>query len=204
MLKRKNSGYFIFMLPFLLYFIPRYFEYTTLALIDGISFFINVSKILSYILAFYVWMILFLKKRKISIRYMITISVLMIYFAYQAFIKDRKNIFVVFLFSLIFDIKYIRKFLKDVYRLSLILFIFTILLYLTGFIENVINERLKFGKIWISESLGFEYSGQLTMMLIPIVFMYYYIKKKKIRWVDNMIWILIDLLFFSIRVNRIS
>lgn len=191
--------YEIFMFIFLLYFIPKYLEYTTFVRIDGVLECINILKTVSYVLAVLYWSCSLLKTRKIPVFYLFTILLLLLYFAYQAFVKDRNSIFIVLLFSLIFEEKNIDRFVKNIYQVSCLMYLVTISASILGFIPNIISEGNKFDLFYVKQSsLGFEYCGQTIMMLIPIVFMFYYIKKDSIRWYHNVTWIGIDIIVFLV------
>lgn len=196
--KYKWSKYYIFMFIFLMYFIPKYFEYTTFMNLKGVAPVISLMKLGAYALALVWWSINILVPRKIPIYYYLIAVILLIYFTYEAFIKDRNNIFVVLLFSLIFEENYINKYIKDVLNISIFLYGLTIISCLCGAIENVYTDRNKFGSVWTGGGWGFKYSGQLVMMLMPIVFLYYYKKGNRIKWYDNLFWIIVNILVFML------
>ena len=196
MKKYDLSKYYVFIFIFLMYFIPKYFEYTTFVKINGVIQIINVLKLVSYALAIIWWSINILGKKKIPVYYYILILFLLVYFTYEAFIKDRNNVFIVLLFSLIFEEKYMRRYVNDILKISVFLYVLTIVACFCGVIENVYRDREKFGTTWTAGGLGFEYSGQLAMMLIPIVFLYYYKRSDKIKWYENVLWLCINGIIF--------
>ena len=121
MKKYDLSKYYVFIFIFLMYFIPKYFEYTTFVKINGVIQIINVLKLVSYALAIIWWSINILGKKKIPVYYYILILFLLVYFTYEAFIKDRNNVFIVLLFSLIFEEKYMRRYVNDILKISVFL-----------------------------------------------------------------------------------
>ena len=49
---KKVNAYYIFAVIFVLYYIPRYIEYTTFIKIDEIKLIVTFTKLISYMLAF--------------------------------------------------------------------------------------------------------------------------------------------------------
>ena len=135
MKKYDLSKYYVFIFIFLMYFIPKYFEYTTFVKINGVIQIINVLKLVSYALAIIWWSINILGKKKIPVYYYILILFLLVYFTYEAFIKDRNNVFIVLLFSLIFEEKYMRRYVNDILKISVFLYVLTIVACFCGVIE---------------------------------------------------------------------
>jgi len=197
-LKIKNTAlvnYRIFLIVVLMYFVPKYLEFTTFRDYDRVRAAIFILKNVSYICAL-IWYFVRLSPRKISIKLFFAVSLLILYFGYQAFFKDVNAIFVVFLFSLIFDDCFLDRYIKDIFICSSILYLSVVTSCKLGIIENVITDRNKFGEIWTAGGNGFEYSGQMIMMLIPVVFMYYYLRKDKISLFDNLFWAGITIFVF--------
>lgn len=197
-MKKSCVGkYHLFMFAFMLYFIPKYFEYTTFANYENVQSFINVAKTLSYLLAIVIFVVKMVKERKMPAFFFVVLLTAIIYFSYQGFVKDRKNIFVVLIFAAIFEKQFFDKFIKAVLKTSIALYLTTIISCYLGIIENVFTTRTKFGDYWTAGGTGFGYPGQMIMMLIPIVFMYYYQRRGKINLFENFVWIIIDCLVFS-------
>lgn len=204
-----NLNYMVFLIIISMYFVPKYLEFTTFYYYDWVKKMVFIFKNLSYALAMMWFLIRIIrtiitkntlkkiKKRKINVNLLVAICLIGVYLSYQAFFKDVKAIFVVFLLSLIFDEQYLEKYIKYIFNCSCILYVFTIVSCKIGIIENAITERHKFGGIWTAGGNGFEYSGQMIMMLIPIVFMYYFLKKNKISMLDNLLWTCISIVVFS-------
>lgn len=184
-----NYNYMVFIIVTLMYFIPKYLEFTTFNYYEEVRAVIYALKNISYACAVVWYLLKVINKRNYSTKYMIAICFASIYLGYQAFFKGINAIFVVFLLSLIFDERYLYRYIKTIYSCSCILYIFTIISCKVGIIENAITNRDKFGDIWTAGGNGFEYSGQMIMMLIPIVFMYYFLKRNKITLLDNLFWI---------------
>lgn len=193
---KKIGSYHVFMFIFMLYFIPKYLEYTTFIKSENIQTWIDVIKNISYILAFLYLIIRILKKNKFYASFFCILISALIYFSYQGFFLDRKSVFVVLIFSAIFEEQYFNNFITALYRISVLLYLLTIFSCKLGIIENVSTTRIKFGMEWIAGGNGFNYSGQMIMMLIPIVFMYYYRKRGKIKFLDNIVWIVINVAVF--------
>ena len=171
--KYANSEYYIFIFIVSLYFIPKYLEYTTFSNIILISKCISILKPISYILAISWFCLKIINKRKLSMIFTLIVIPILFYFTYEACIKKQNSIFVLLLFSLIYDSKFYEKYISYILKISIILYVFTVLCSKIGLIENVITTRNKFGEIWQAGGNGFGYSGQMMMMTIPIVFLYY-------------------------------
>lgn len=195
--KYIKGNYVAFFMIALLYFVPKYFEFTTFYYIEDVKELTLVLKNVSYFCAIIWYLIKLFKKGKISGKLLFVICLLVIYLSYQAFFRDINTLFVVFLLSLIFDERYLYKYTKVIFACSCFLYIFTVAACKLGVIENVFTERNKFGDIWIAGGNGFGYSGQMIMMLIPIVFLFYYIKNGKIKWFDNIVWVLITVVVYT-------
>lgn len=195
-MKLKLTKYNIFLVLFFLYFIPRYFEYTTYTQIDSFAKGIVILKSISYVLSIIYWIMLQFSN-KIKIRYLILEIVILGYFSYEAFIKNRNTIFVVILFALIFPIGYYEDYLKKVLNVSIILYIFTLVSCSMGIIQNVNGQGQKFGDEVVRFGMGFTYSGQMVMMLIPIVFLYFYVRKKNATLLEGIVWLVINGIVFN-------
>ena len=196
MRKKSTTNFIVFIIIVLMYFIPKYLEFTTYNYYEEVRTVIHVLKNISYVCAAAWYLLKVIYKGKYSFKYMIAICFATIYLSYQAFLEDVKAIFVVFLLSLIFDERYLYRYVRTIFSCSCILYIFTIISCRIGIIENTVANREKFGDIWTAGGNGFEYSGQMIMMLIPIVFMYYFLRRNKITLLDNLLWIGITFVVF--------
>lgn len=192
-----NCNYIMFLIITLMYFIPKYLEFTTFCHFEEVEMVIFVLKNASYVCAIIWYLLKTTKKNRISSKLLFAICLSGMYLIYQALFKDVNAIFVVFLLSLIFEEQYFYKYIKIIFGCSCILYVVTIVACKIGIIENAITDRYKFGSTWTAGGNGFEYSGQMIMMLIPIVFMYYFLKKNKITLLDNLFWIGITIIVFS-------
>lgn len=192
-----ESGYIALILCILLYFVPKYLEYTTFAYFDTVTSLIQITKTGSYVLAAALFCLKIIRKNRIPISYFLIIIPALIYYIYQFSMKGHNTIFVLMLFSLIYEEKYFDRYISLLLRLSCILYCVTVISSDTGIIENVYTSRNKFGSIWIAGGNGFEYPGQMMMSLIPIVLMFYYKYDKKIKWYHNIIWIGISTLVYA-------
>ena len=190
---KKVNAYYIFAVIFVLYYIPRYIEYTTFIKIDEIKLIVTFTKLISYMLAFSYIVYKVVQKKSISL----LLSTIMLFFLFQSFLGERKSVFVVLLFSTIFEEEYMDKYIRSLFNISVVLYVITFISSKAGIIENVITSRDKLGGAWIAGGNGFEYPGQMIMMLMPIVFMYYYLKSGKITWKDNVFWLVVDAFIFS-------
>lgn len=190
---KKVNAYYIFAVIFVLYYIPRYIEYTTFIKIDEIKLIVTFTKLISYMLAFSYIVYKIVQKKSISL----LLSTIMFFFLFQSFLGERKSVFVVLLFSTIFEEEYMDKYIRSLFNISVVLYVITFISSKAGIIENVITSRDKLGGAWIAGGNGFEYPGQMIMMLMPIVFMYYYLKSGKITWKDNVFWLVVDAFIFS-------
>lgn len=196
-LKQNRISFYFFIVLFLLYFIPRYIEYTTLADIQAINEIISTLKKFSYVGALLLFSVKSITKAKMHINFGIIVqSIIFIYFAYEGFVKDRNSVFVILCFGMIFEEKYLRDFIRVILYISTFLYIAIVVASLIGIISDVITPFNKLGLMSERHSLGFNYAGQLIMQLVPIVMCYYYLHKDRIKWVDNLVWLLISTIIF--------
>ena len=96
---KKVNAYYIFAVIFVLYYIPRYIEYTTFIKIDEIKLIVTFTKLISYVLAFSYIVYKVVQKKNISV----LLSIIMLFFLFQSFLGEKKSVFVVLLFSTIFE-----------------------------------------------------------------------------------------------------
>lgn len=194
--KRIQADYFVSMMCIMAYFIPRYLEYTTFVNIGILGTLIAGLKAASYLLAL-VWLFIrAVRGRKCPLLFLLVITAVLGYFTYQAGIKKHNTLFIVLLFSLVLDECYFDRYLTVILRSSVVLYVLTLLASAGGLIENVTTSRNKFGSVWVAGGNGFGYSGQMIMMLIPIVFMYYYKHDGRIRWWDHLLWVAVSALVY--------
>lgn len=184
-----EGNYSIFVFCVLLYFIPKYLEYTTFANLDTVAGLIKILKTFSYVLASGLLCVRIIKKRIIPVSYFVIVFPLLIYYIYQLSVRNHNTIFVVMLFSIIFEEKYLDRYVALLLRISCALYCITVISSDLGIIENVYTSRNKFGSIWSAGGNGFGYSGQMMMMMIPLVFLFYYKNDGRIRWYHNIFWI---------------
>ena len=194
----KDRDYFIFVIPFFLYFVPKYLEYTTFMNYDQFSKIVGFVKTTSYILSLLLYFFKNFTYKCASRKALLFLSVVFLFVTYMAVINDRKGLFVAVLLSVLYEHKFAKVFFRTVYYLSLVLYVFTIIAALTGFIPNELAIIVKYGLTFKRLSLGFNYPGQLTMMLIPIVFLYYYIKGKQISVISNVFWLIVTIIIFAV------
>lgn len=190
----KCDKFNIFYGIFLLYFVPSFLEYTMFVAYDILNFVFDISKTISYILIIIFLGIKYCKMDKVYIKYAILILVYFVYLLCQSFFGNDRAIFVVFIFSLAFDVKHSDKFLKRTLNVSIFLYIVTILCCCMGIIDNVKTDFHKLGIKTYRYACGFNYPGQMMMSLMPIVLMYFYVNKK--TTLKSIVWLIIDVLVF--------
>lgn len=174
----KKINDYIFYSSYFLYFIPRYFQYTTLIFLDNVSEIMNFCKVISYFL-FFILCLMKLNIKKVSIRKMTFYIVTVFVILYQVVLNDANSVFVVLLISMAFGNRNVKNFLKITLGLEMILFCIVILLAFNNIISSQSGETVKYGIVLLRNSFGFNYPGQLQMSLMPIVFLYYYLRGKK-------------------------
>ena len=114
---KKVNAYYIFAVIFVLYYIPRYIEYTTFIKIDEIKLIVTFTKLISYMLAFSYIVYKVVQKKSISL----LLSTIMLFFLFQSFLGERKSVFVVLLFSTIFEEEYMDKYIRSLFNICRIL-----------------------------------------------------------------------------------
>lgn len=181
----------------MIYFTAKYFEYTTVIRIDRAQASIDVIKGICYVAFIAMWSIeIWSKKRYPAIG--LTVIVLMIsYFGYQGSVKNRADVFGAILCGLNFKQRYFEEYMKKIYVLSVSLFFMTIAMSVIGIIQNEVAVGDKWGLHMMRAGYGFTYAGQFAMMLIPIVFMYYYLRHGKVSMLQSFFWMIIDLAVFA-------
>ena len=118
---KKVNAYYIFAVIFVLYYIPRYIEYTTFIKIDEIKLIVTFTKLISYMLAFSYIVYKIVQKKSISL----LLSTIMLFFLFQSFLGERKSVFVVLLFSTIFEEEYMDKYIRSLFNISVVLYVIT-------------------------------------------------------------------------------
>lgn len=193
----SDYNYLTFLIVFLLYFIPRYLEYTSFYNILFAKQALDICKSLSYVLSLLLFGLKFINNKKQTAKYTVIISICLLYFSYQAFLENHSALFVILIFSFIFNEKYAKIYFRDIFVISCILYLFTIVACYFGCIENIVSHRNKFGSIWVSESFGFEYPGQMVMMLLPLVFLYFYIKNCRVNALDCFFCLALNIVVYT-------
>lgn len=193
----KNNEYKFFRFILMLYFVPRYLEFTTFINYETLNSFFKISKLVSYILVIGLFLVKTYETKKLNIRHLLFIGLIIVFYIFMLFLNGSRTILIVLLFSLCFNEDNFAIYIKDILTFSVIFYLLTVVSCGAGLIENVVTSRDKFGGVWTAGGYGFEYSGQMIMMLIPIVMMYYYIKGEKIKLKDNILWLLITCLVYS-------
>ena len=69
--------------------------------------------------------------------------------------------------------------------------------FISDHLQNLYSYRNKFGDIWFSESLGFEYHGQMVIMLLPLVFLYFYIKQSRVNSLDCIFCLALNIVVYT-------
>lgn len=127
---KKVNAYYIFAVIFVLYYIPRYIEYTTFIKIDEIKLIVTFTKLISYMLAFSYIVYKVVQKKSISL----LLSTIMLFFLFQSFLGERKSVFVVLLFSTIFEEEYMDKYIRSLFNISVVLYVITFISSKAGII----------------------------------------------------------------------
>lgn len=187
----------IYLLVLMIYFTAKYFEYTTVIRINGVQALIDVIKDICYVVFIAMWGIEIGGKKRYPAISLTVVMLMILYFGYQGFVKNRADIFGVILCGLNFKQRYFEEYMKKIYVLSVSLFLMTIVMSVLGIIENEVAVGDKWGLHMIRSGYGFTYSGQFAMMLIPIVFMYYYLHHGKVSMLQNFFWIIVDIVVFA-------
>ena len=99
------------------------------------------TKLISYMLAFSYIVYKVVQKKSISL----LLSTIMLFFLFQSFLGERKSVFVVLLFSTIFEEEYMDKYIRSLFNISVVLYVITFISSKAGIIENVITSRDKLG-----------------------------------------------------------
>lgn len=195
---KRERNYVLFIIPFMLYFIPKYLEYTTFMAFSYVAQLCSILKTFAYFSALFLWLIKSMYYRKVTKRVLFFIVICLIYLSFMAFVNDRKALFVVVLLSLLYEERFKRFFLRDVFAISLVMYIFVIAMAILHIIPNELVVMNKYGISFSRLPLGFNYAGQLTMMFTPLLFMYFYIKGARITFIDNFIWSLATFFVFAV------
>jgi len=194
---KEPIGFIIFIVFFMMYYIPRFIEYTMLIEYDVINTCVELFKKISYLCTLMFAGFRFVVRPVIRVDMHILISVsVFIFFMYQAFVNNRNSVFVVLCLGMLYQKSYQRSFLKAVMTVSAFMYIMTIALSVCGVIPDVLTDFNKLGISTVRHSLGFIYAGQLIMQFVPIVFVYYYLNSSHINYVDNLFWISLATLLF--------
>lgn len=198
MVSQKTTKYIMFFIPFALYYILAYMQYTTIIKLNGVESVISYGKASAYVLAVIVWSVNHITRKKIQLKYLFLMILFITFFTFMAIVFNRKGLFIALLMSLNYEEKYSRCFYKDYLKLSVLMLACTVFLSMVNIIENVQGDRIKFGITMSSYALGFNYHAQLLMMVLPIMFIFYYRLESEIKWYHNFFWILILMLMFAI------
>ena len=192
----------LFYFSYILYFIPRYLEYTTAMNNPGITSMIDISKYASYALTLIIC-ILGNKWHKVNLKKSLFILILITVIVYQIIFNDDRSLFFVFLcsyaYSLSFENEQIYgKYYKLAMYLHIIMFMVVILLFVLGVIDNSARTVFRYSVLVERNSLGFNYPGQLQMSILTIIMLVLY-NKKKIQITDKIALVIFSTIiyFFS-------
>lgn len=97
------------------------------------------------------------------------------------------------------DIK-IDKITKNIFWLSLTIFIFIIISSQIGLIEDYTSHALK-GDV---HYLGFRYGLYVSSVLENITFLRYYMKQAKINWKEILLWIIVNYWCYALTISRLN
>lgn len=187
--KRANS---LFYIAFVLYIVPRYLQYTTLWDISWAATGLSVMKMASYPL-FLLLCVYRLPEtlRKLPTAARVAVAVFGVFLIYQVIANSSRDILSLLLISLAFyhtvGFSKLERFLRLCFWLQAGLFLLTVLLCLIGILPDAPTVSEKLGGTLVRHSLGFNYPGQLQMQVTALVMLYYYLYRKQISLLGNLI-----------------
>lgn len=185
----------LFFASFGLYYIMKSIEYTVFANEQNARLFITVKVVTYFIAVIGITYNIF--SRGISKRGLFLKLLIILFALYQAVHWNEKSVFVVLLFSFLFDVKDTNKYLRFCFKAGIIIYIFTVLCAIFNIIPNVVTITNKYGITWRRSSLGFGYPGQTLMSLMPLIMIDTYLHKdKKTRLIRSCIWAVTVMVLF--------
>lgn len=187
-----------FFVPFILYYVSKYFEYTCFYNENSFLFFNYVKYLAFSILLIGIILKLFYSAEIKNKDFLVNFIIIAFIF-YQNIKWNDRSLIIVLLFGYLFNTKFLTSYLKITLFIGCILFSITVLASIFNIIHTVERFSIKFDSIWIRSSLGFNYPGQLLMSFIPIVLTDLYLcKHKKNRVIKSFVWGAISLFLFCL------
>lgn len=189
---RKDYNRIFFYLAYTLYFVADYIELYTSVHAEGLLKVMNLCKYGSYgIFLVIVMCRLLFGGGDTPIPKAVGWLILLAAVLYQVVFHSSNSIIMIFIISYAFAEDDIREFAMWNLWLNVVMYLLTLLLVPAGLSENVIwLDDMKLGYARTRHSFGFNYPGQLTMSLMPIVFLYYYLRARRITIFENIFWMI--------------
>jgi len=206
---RKTNRYslnIIFYACYILYFIPRYLEYTTLANIEQYEATFSMLKNISYV-GIIIFIILSTLKKSIIVgkRELIFNAMVIAVIFYQMLSYSLYAVFVVLLLGIAYSrIKFSNKFnvfLYITFLLNIFMFVLVLMLNRFGVIPSATTSVMRFGIFLQRTALGFNYPGQLQMSFMTIAMLSVCCIKSKRRSVNIALKILLSILSIVIYMS---
>lgn len=195
---RKDYNRILFYLAYGLYFVANYVELYTSVNAEGLLRVLRLCELGAYGIFLGIVMCGLLTGRKPTALKILGWLVLLAAIVYQVVVHRSNSIMMVLIISYAFGEDDIREFAVWNLGLNVIMYILTLLWVPAGLSENVLwTDDPKLGVMRVRNSLGFNYPGQLAMSLTPIVFLYYYLRDRRITIFENIFWIAILGLAFA-------
>ncbi len=186
----KSCNRIFFYLAYALYFVADYVELYTSVSAEALLKAMHLCKYGSYGIFLLIVLCRLFTEKNTTVQKALGWFALLAVIVYQAAFHNSNSILMVLIISYAFAEDDIRKFAVWNLWLNVIMYFFTLLAVPIGLSENVIWQGdIKLGIARIRNSLGFNYPGQLPMSLTPIVFLYYYLRDRRISVFENIFWI---------------
>ncbi len=189
---RADYNRSFFYLAYTLYFVADYVELYTSVSAQGLLKFLHLCKYGSYGIFLGIVMCGLLAGKKTPTLKTLGWLILLAAIVYQVVIHKSNSVMMVLIISFAFGEDDIREFAVWNLWMNVIMYTLTLLAVPAGLSENVLwTDDPKLGVMRVRNSLGFNYPGQLAMSLTPIVFLYYYLRDRKITIFENIFWVVI-------------
>lgn len=171
--RNRTSISIFFYFCYILYFIPRYLEYTTLINTTQYEAMFSTVKNIAYIGVILFIILTNLRKTiRVSKRELAFNALIIVAILYQMISYSSYAVFVVLLFGIAFSrIKAGNKleiFLHVTLFLNIVMFVFVVLMNKAGLIPSATSSVFRFGMSLQRSALGFNYPGQLQMSFMTI------------------------------------
>ncbi len=186
----------ILFVSFTLYYVVRTLEYTNFSnLAIGNSF--SLLKYASYGIAL-IGIVYKLYYSNLPLKRLLFRLVFYAFVMFMVVHWDQRTVFVVLLFSVLFNKEDIEDFLKLAFGIGVIVYFATILCALLDIIPDTVTTAEKYGILWERHSFGFVYPGQTMMSLVPLIMIDIYLhKQNRSRFIHSLFWFVIAIAVFS-------